>query len=296
MLITRAPRRHLKTSELVDATRVCPICRRDGPRRAVLRLQSDPDVDMLFCPTCRACSASQMPRPEVLAGYYASYYDGSDREVTFSDPARFAGHIAKALPSDGFGPSLRLLDFGGGDGSLSRAVAQRLLGTARAARIEVAVVDFVRREAFANANLSIRFQAPDEPLGGPYDIVLASAILEHVPDLHRLLPELYAALSLGGFFYARTPYAIPLAKLVPHLEIGYPAHVHDLGRAFWQRAAETFSWRVRQLVSRPSPVAAIVRKEPLRAAAAYALKLPAYIANGRLWPFVGGWEVLLQRV
>jgi len=302
--VTRLPRRHLTRSELVDATGACPICLADLPRRQAVRVQADPDVFMLACPRCRACSASHMPRPEVLARYYADFYDGHGaRQVTFSDPTRFANHIVGSLPRDATWRELRLLDFGGGDGSLSRRIAERLIARGRARHVSIVVVDFLPGENAAGGALSVRFQLPDEPLGDAYHLVLASAILEHVPHLHRLLPALYGALAPAGLFYARTPYAIPLARFVPRLDLGYPAHLHDMGSPFWNRLQKTFEWSGRVLASRPSLVAGTLTGDPVRTIAAVALKLPAHVESvlsprrrhGRLWHLVGGWEVLLQR-
>jgi hypothetical protein len=304
MQITRLPSRHLGASELVDCSHACPVCLSDAPRPRVVRVQADPDVYMLACSRCQASSASHMPRADALAGYYADFYSGFGREVTFSNAARFARHVIRRLPSDAFGSTARILDYGGGDGSLSRAIAERLLTLGRTSRAEIVVVDVASHQDVTHRNVSMRFQSPAEAPGGPHDLVLASAVLEHVPDLHRLLPALLDALPAGGLFYARTPYSIPLTKLLPALDLGYPAHVHDLGIPFWHCAQETFARPVRLLASRPSLVAGSLTRDPLRAIAAFAVKLPAHIETllspgdrkARFWQFVGGWEVLLQRV
>ena len=294
MQVTPVPRRHLASSELGGWTRTCPICRSEAPRRAVARLQSDPDVEMLACARCRACSASRMPAAEVLEAYYATYYAGLERGVTFSDTVRFARHLVRLFPDRTFGRSIRILDYGGGDGSLSRSVAERLIGTGRTAHAAITVVDFATRQAEWSDTIDIRFQTPAQPIDEAFDLVLASAILEHVPDLHPLLGRLYAAIAAGGLFYARTPYAVPLARLMPRLDLAFPAHVHDMGWPFWRRFPDWSGWSVHSIVSRPSPVAASLREDPLRALAAMAMKWPARIA--RCWPFAGGWEVLLRRV
>jgi 2-polyprenyl-3-methyl-5-hydroxy-6-metoxy-1,4-benzoquinol methylase len=303
MQITRAPRRHLSEAELLDCTRACPICLSAAPRHARVRVQRHPDVVMLECPACRGCSASHMPRPEVLRELYARYYDGFGRETTFANAARFARHLVRLLPRDAPPRSLRILDYGGGDGSLSLAVAERLIAFGRASEAAIDVVDFVQREERRTANVTVRFRTPAEPPSEPYDLVLASAILEHVPELHALLRALVAAIAPHGLFYARTPYAIPLTRLLPRLDLTYPAHVHDLGSPFWNRVAETFGWPVRVVASRPSLVAGTLTGDPLRAVAALALKWPAHVESffsprarmGRLWHLAGGWEVVLRR-
>src|SRR5262252_103427 len=63
---------HLSEGELESAERVCPFCLSESGRFPAFRLQSDPDVDLLSCESCGACSASRMPTPDALRSYYAS--------------------------------------------------------------------------------------------------------------------------------------------------------------------------------------------------------------------------------
>jgi SAM-dependent methyltransferase len=297
--------RHVPAAELVDATAGCPACGAPGPRPSVLRLQADPDVHFLACPRCRALSASHMPSAAFLDRYYAEYYVDRDRRVTFADPERFARHLLRALAAARVrpGPRVRILDFGGGDGSLALALAGRLIGGV-GGEAEVLVID--RQEPAPSPDPRVRLAraaslAEAEIAGGgrEFDLVLASAVLEHVPDLRPLLAALLAAVAPGGAFYARTPAAVPLARLVPGLDLGYPAHVHDLGSGFWNRAGGLFRFRGRTAVSRPSLVATGWR-DPLRTGFAHLLKLPARIEGrlaparpDRMWNLVGGWEVVL---
>jgi 2-polyprenyl-3-methyl-5-hydroxy-6-metoxy-1,4-benzoquinol methylase len=302
MQISRAPRRHLEASELIDCQSKCPICLTPLPRPVVFRVQVDPDVYMLKCPNCHACSASHMPRPEVLSHYYSTYYDGRESEVTFSEPGRFAKHVVKSLPRGAFQTRARILDFGGGDGSLAKAVAEHLMALGRIRNADVLVVDFVIRENRADEGVSIRYQSPVEKIDGQYDLVLASAILEHIPHLHAVLQTLHTAMAPVGFFYARTPYVIPLARLFPRLDLTYPAHVHDMGSEFWNCFNKTFAWRTNVVESRPSVVAGRLASDPLRTLSAAVLKAPAHVEHWlsprsrakRFWNLVGGWEVLLQ--
>src|SRR4051812_27912895 len=303
MQITHALRRHVGTSELLDRTDTCPVCGSRQRRRPVFRLQRDPDVYMLSCSVCRACSASHMPVPAVLSDYYSHYYDDRQHLVTFTGAARFGRHVVNTIPGDLFGSSMSILDYGGGDGSLAKAIAERLIALRRIRSAEIHVIDFVRHEYSTHDRITMRHGAPSEPISGRYELVLASAILEHVPELQPLLAALRDAVAADGFFYARTPYAIPLTKLFPGLDLTYPAHVHDLGAPFWDRFVETFSWPAQVIASRPSIVSERFRDAPLRALAATVMKMPARVegvlspirGGRRLWHLVGGWEVLLQR-
>lgn len=63
------------------------------------------------------------------------------------------------------------------------------------------------------------------------DLIIASGVFEHIPDLGSLLVQLVGKLRPGGFFYARTVYALPIMRMF-RVEMSYPAHVHDLGDEF----------------------------------------------------------------
>jgi SAM-dependent methyltransferase len=303
MQITRALRRHVALPELLDRTDACPVCGATRRRGRVFQLQADPDVYMLSCPVCRGCSASHMPAPAVLADYYAHYYDDREHAVTFSGAARFARHLVKTIPGGAFGSSVSILDYGGGDGSLAKAIAERLIAVRRIQSADIHVIDVVRHEYAGDDRIKMRHGSPSEPIVRRYDLVLASAILEHVPDLHPLLKTLYGSIAEDGFFYARTPYVIPLTRLFPSLDLTYPAHVHDMGSDFWNRFSDTFQWCTRVVTSRPSVVAGTLVADPLRTISAAVLKAPAHVENwlspssraDRLWHLVGGWEILLQK-
>jgi SAM-dependent methyltransferase len=303
MQVAPAPRRRLSAHELIDRSNRCPICLSPAHREAVFRVQADPDVHLLACLNCGGFSASHMPMPQVLEEYYASYYSGSDHEITFSEPTRFARHVVNSLPASVFSERVRILDYGGGDGSLAKAVAERLIGLGRTSGAEILVVDYASHTAVSTSQVLVRHQLPSAPIDDRYDLILASAILEHIPDLHALLRMLYSAIAPSGSFYARTPYVVPLLKRFARLDFTYPAHVHDMGVTFWNQAPHTFGWDLQVVVSRPSVVANTVRKDPLRALAAIMLKMPAYLEGllsprgrtTRFWHFVGGWEIVFQR-
>lgn len=303
MQFALVPRRHLSESELLDCTDVCPICRSTAARSRVIRVQSAPDVYMLACMQCGGSSASHMPRREVLEEYYSRYYEDRQDDVTFSRPVRFARHLARLLRGHALPRAMKILDYGGGDGSLATELARLLIARRIIDSAEILVVDYATHSAAVHDSINVRYQSPEAAIPGAYDLVLASAILEHVPDLFSLLQRLRSSMAEHAVFYARTPYVLPLAKLSRRLDLGYPAHVHDLGVGFWNRVAATFDWPVKVVSSRPSIVANTLRNDPLRALAGLVLKAPGRVENmlssrerkSRIWPFVGGWEVLLQK-
>jgi len=297
--------RFLREEDLREPSERCPVCLAAGERRFLHRLQERPDVDLVRCSSCWASSATRMPTPELLADYYGGYYEGADDMVTFANVDRFARHIFGALDPAGLSDRLRVLDYGGGDGSLGRRIAERYRMARHDGFCEITLVDVQDAPDRAEEGWSL-VQTGDlaEALGrGPFDLVVASAVLEHVPDVHDVFRGLFGAVRRPGTFYARTPYVEPLLRLSKKVDVTYPAHVHDMGDRFWGRVVETFGLRDARLVaSRPSPVETSFKQAPLRTAIAHALKLPARLEGALLgsrgrdmfWTVVGGWEALLR--
>jgi SAM-dependent methyltransferase len=277
---------HVGHDDVIERTARCPICGDEGARRPVVLLQNNPDIRLLVCRRCHGASASHMPTAGFLQRYYARYHEGRGARVTFADSARFAKHITDLLPR----VPTRILDFGGGDGTLSVAVAQRLLETT--ASIDITVIDWSEPVVTPDSRIRIDAARTIGERADEYDLIIASAVLEHIPDLQALLPQLTARIRPGGLLYARTPYIVPLRRVLP-VDVGYPAHVHDLGRDFWDALPTWLPAPLRTLLSRPSLVAASWRRQPLRALAAHLMKFPTHVS--RRWPFVGGWEVIMER-
>jgi len=258
---------------------------------------------MLRCDSCGGCSASHMPRPEVLHSYYGVYYRDAELAVTFAEPGRFARHILRSVPPGSFGDDVRILDFGGGDGTLAYAIGEALVAQSPGRRVEIVVMDFPRARAVDHDRISLRQRAPTDAIQGSFELVLASGVLEHVPDVHAVFRSLLNAVAAGGCFYARTPYGIPFRRIIRNLDLTFPAHVHDLGAPFWDRVLETFAFDGELLGSRPSLVETSFSRQPLRSAVSAAFKFPAHVESRvfpsarrrRFWHLVGGWECLLRR-
>ena len=290
----------LKDSDLQPASTGCPVCGSTDLGRE-LRIQEAPNVDWLACRTCHCWFATPQPTAAFLSGFYRSYYAEDDVERVHVRPTRLARRLV-----DGVGPlpsrHVRILDFGGGDGAVAFEVARQLhaRGTRHA---DVVVVDY---------NHVPNPQIPDgctaryaRDLGDltdtePFDLIVASAVLEHVLDLKGALRSLWALMARSGWFYARTPYVGPLAaalhRLSVRFDMNYPGHLFDLGPAFWDGALQRLGAPpdLALRTSRPSIVETHWRDAPLRTAAAHLLKSP-YRLLGRSYPFVGGWEVFIQR-
>ncbi len=282
----------------------CTICGSEAPRRPVLLLQRSPDVALLACGECRALSASRLPDAAFLKQLYAPSEYASDLLSARAAVRSAARHIVRHAPVPRTPGPLRVLDYGGGDGTLSRAYRDALLADGFDRAIELTVVDHFVDE---RADREIRFLDVTEFAGldERFDVVLASAVLEHLVDLAWTSRKLLSLCSPGASFYARTPFEAPLAALVPGYRLRWPRHLHDLGPDFWSGFLQTMGFEGRLLRSAPSVVESDFATRPLRTAIARLMKAPASVeaallpdrvgGEGRLlWRWVGGWEVVLQ--
>jgi 2-polyprenyl-3-methyl-5-hydroxy-6-metoxy-1,4-benzoquinol methylase len=244
-----------------------------------------------------------MPTEQMLGKYYSGYYADSQLRTTTSDAKHFARHVVREMPQLEGSKTIRILDYGGGDGSLAQQIAIEIFGKDGAGcRAEIDLVDYETPGACNDRRITLRGHNDLGTLEGDYDLILASAILEHVPKVNQIIRRLTALARPGAYFYARTPYMIPLARLIRKFDLTYPAHVHDMGSSFWNRFIETFGLQADLIVSRPSLVETTFRNAPMRTLAALIMKLPSHLELAirrprpidPMWKLVGGWEAVLR--
>jgi SAM-dependent methyltransferase len=300
--------KHLSEEELHPAAPACPWCG-CTKRKSIACLQQNPLVTLLECPECFATSASRMPTNEALADYYAAYYATGKfktmgAKVTAGDPRRMGAHLSRWMEGRDQDQVLRVLDFGGGDGTVAAQAADMLLRRQPSVRhVEITVVDYNTIPA-ASPNQMIRLQHSRSLENLPterVDFVIASAVLEHIPEARVTLDHLLSLMRPGAAFYARTPFAIPLFKMCRRLglktDFTFPGHLYDLGQAFWEQqfTSPPRKGAFRVLSSRPSIVETSFENDCLRTLAAYLCKFP-WLVLGSKWGLVGGWEVVVERV
>lgn len=294
---------HVDEADLLPAASTCAWCGSARLHRT-LQLQAAPAIWLMDCADCHAASADRMPTDARLARYYASYYDSYDgAHVTVASADVAAAHIARLVVPAAPREMLRVLDFGGGDGALSIGVAAALRARGVVGQAQVDVVDYAAAGLVRDeAALCVRGHArlADLQSDARYDIVIASAILEHLPEPRPALLELVGRLAPGGRLYARTPWMAPLIRALKPLglsiDLTYPGHVHDLGGRFWAQAHRLpgMPAGLRVVHSATSFVETGLREAPVRTVAAHLLKLPSRVLGVR-WPWVGGWEAVLAR-
>jgi len=195
---------------------------------------------------------------------------------------------------------IRILDFGGGDGSLAMGIGKLIGDVAVGRNVEVVLIDFNSDTSYKDGGVSLIAHKNISEVSGVFHIILASAILEHIPKLNAIVLDLISKLSSGGYFYARTPYVVPFKKMFKTLDFTFPAHVHDLGPSFWNQFKDTFlvDWKV--IFSQSSIVETQFHEAFMRTFLAYIFKFPSRLEgqfSSRIilrpyWKYVGGWEVL----
>jgi SAM-dependent methyltransferase len=245
-----------------------------------------------------------MPAPEALEKYYSTYYSRNQlnkvgREVTLGNPSRMGRHLSSISRKSCARRRVKILDFGGGDGTIAVLTGLNLLNHGDVDHVDITVVDFPRNQLDpSEGQIDLKYaQSLDEIVDRQFDFVIASAVIEHVPDAPRLLTQLLSMVRRGGLFYARTPQVKSFVLFAKALhfrwDFTFPAHVYDLGQGFWEKyfAQDCVADRFDVLSSRPSLVEASLCETPLRAVLAYFFKMPWYVL-GRNWGFVGGWEIV----
>jgi 2-polyprenyl-3-methyl-5-hydroxy-6-metoxy-1,4-benzoquinol methylase len=240
-----------------------------------------------------------MPKPEVLDDYYCRYYDKTGETATFGRSERFGVHLYSMFQSSQRS-AMRVLDFGGGvDASLSRSVAREFIGKGTE-RVEITLVDRCASCPHDSGAITIDCYQELPARAQDFDIVIASAVIEHIPTPRSVLMALLNSLRVGGGIYFRTPTVSSLIRLTSrfglHMDLKYPEHVHDMGQAFWEQLIPslglTDSFSI--VKSKPSIVQEDFRRHPLRAALAHAMKSPWYLLRSR-YTMVGGWEAVIVR-
>jgi hypothetical protein len=236
--------------------------------------------------------------------YYNTYYQSNAAKITFDDPKKFGRHLfdqTRKYLAPGK-KMLSILDYGGGIGTISIELAKRYLDFG-IPEVKVFIVDY-EQSAFIDGipNLVINnCSALSEVKDQKFDIIIASTIVEHLPEPGTEIICLFELLHEHGLVYFRTPYVMPIIILLKKLKIDfdftYPRHIHDLGPEFWDNILETFDLKNRFniLYSRPSLVETTFSKHFRRTLVAYVCKAPWYVLGNR-WRFVGGWEILIQKV
>lgn len=282
----------------------CPICGESRSHGEIVTvLQSIPiEVNMRSCPNCHACSAEALPSAEHLQ----KVYDPTHYSATLTNLSWLTKSLAKKIVARfdlADRTSINVLDYGGGNGKLAKELIKQLhIAYPHIQNIKARVVDLYLEESEPNLD----FQYVDDFLKSTdeYDIVVASAVLEHIPNLQAILTRLLDSGTNNALMYARCPYEVPLATIGNFYSINWPIHIHDIGPKFWQTLVNKKQGKVQIIKSQTSLVETSMKDAFLRTVIAHFFKVPSHIETyflkkiypykGHIWPYVGGWEVYLR--
>ena len=269
-----------------------------------IKLQESPTIWMIECANCKLGTGESLPFEEAVT----KLYDPAHYQATLTGNTAISNRLAKKIISAVSYENEKaysILDFGGGNGVLCDEVRKLLMCTYPNITIEKAVVvDVFDSVSFDD----IAFQSLTEfesNASKSYDIVIASAVLEHLTDAQPKLTKLLDIIKPAGVFYARTPYELPLAKLPLKYKTSWPVHLHDMGASFWEYIADIHSQEFTVIKSNTSTLETSFKTKPLYSLVALLLKLPSYLEtstikkafkySGVLWPYIGGWEVIFKK-
>lgn len=291
---------YLNENELMENSGICPFCKSDKIEWA-FTLQRSPDIHLMKCRRCYAVSASRMPIGNVLSDYYNIYYNDNDKGVTIGSPQKFAYHIKNRINFLSSRKTLNVLDFGSGSGAISLLLSEYFIKMG-VEKIELTLVDY--NTEYVNSEIPELYIDSYENIeqipAKKFDIIIASAVVEHIPNPVPVITALLNSLNEGGVFYARTPYALPLIKLLDtfklKIDFTYPGHLHDLGCDFWNNILKWINVKGHYdiLYSNPSIVETSFKENFIRTCIATLMKLPWYLLKNN-YNLVGGWEIFIKR-
>lgn len=295
---------HVPTASIEVILKLCPLCGNSNTR-SVYFIQDKPFVEIRNCSNCKTSFASRYPDQDFLSGYYSNYYKGhnDDQNVTTNSAIRFARHIARISLkklSGSYPTKFKVLDYGGGDGSIGVEVAKILI-TKRSINVDVDVFENQSSLYGVDKRTDCNYFFEIGELSSEYNLIIASGVLEHVRNPLEVLITMVDRLADGGMIYIRTPYILPTYRLLKFFgfkqDFGYPAHFYDFSPRSWQNISEILMKKyptisIYRTGASPSEVG--MSKKPFLGLVTVLLKLPTNLGL-KNWPFCGGYEVVLRK-
>ncbi len=283
----------------------CPCCNNEYDVKIVQGVAQDqPDVFWIECQYCKAWSVSRMPKQEFLEAAYTIAYKLHDKDEAFYNYQRLAMHIVKKtnllVELKSINGNYRILDYGSGNGDLLVALNQILNPNQN---ITYLGVDIINENKILSSNEAVALLCALPDRDKKFELIIASAVIEHIPDANSILLNLYTRMADNGLMYIRTPWHGPLKKVYKKMDLGFPGHVHDMGQLFWENIWGEIGCKIDIVYSAPSINQTEYRYNFFRTLIVDILKLPAFIHNkfrkkGKeiIWPYVGGWEIVVRKL
>ena len=195
-----------EASQPIETVRCCPACH----SRKALAKGAKAAFEILSCKECASLYTSTFPAQSDEQDY-DSYYTEANLQVPEFTHKRLDEIVAGFESYRGEG---RLLEVGFGAGNFLKAAA-RAGWKAQGVEISHTACEHSRAEGFevfcgelAHANYQ----------ENSFDVVIASELLEHIPEPAIILKEIARILRPGGLLWATTPNAKGLSSRVLGLE------------------------------------------------------------------------------
>lgn len=273
----------------------CPYCNYTNQSNYIF-LQSNPEVRMVKCGNCKLAYADRLPKETFLN----ELYDPKIYESNLTSDTKNTNKLAKKifnkfnLKKD----IISILDYGGGNGNLSHELIKLFLTkNIEAKSLVVDVHDSCKHQNIKFIHLE-KFKNNTEK----FDIILASAVLEHLPDFISVTNELLDKVKVNGFFYCRTPWEYEISKVFKFNKIKWPRHLYDIGGDYWTKFFE--KKEDYKMILNETSSTEIKKKQFIKYVLAQLLKKISNIETAIFknykfykpkWSFVGGWEVIVKK-
>jgi 2-polyprenyl-3-methyl-5-hydroxy-6-metoxy-1,4-benzoquinol methylase len=278
----------------------CALCGSNNIKK-IECIENEPEVNYFFCKDCQVNFTDKQLTVKSTKDLYLNYFDNHQLK-TGIESSLLGEHLYNFFKHKNFSSkSLKILDFGGGDGSIVKYFANQLETKNDFNNTILDVFDVYECEKKLDGVNYLSTESDIEI--NKYDIIIASAVLEHLNSPLSNLQLLFNALKKNGYFYARTPYRLPLRFLISKIsgkKIGmqFPWHLFDMGRPFWNHLPSLiyskFGLEVKIELSQPSLVQSPYKENRKKFIFAKLLKMPGYVFKN--WNYVGGWEVFIKKV
>ena len=127
----------------------------------IYQIQNKPQVMLKQCLNCYACMTSRFPTKNYLVTYYQNYYKSfgnNDDCITFQHHYRFGKYLSHKIGKYIKKKAISILDFGGGDGSMSVSLAKELINKGFN-KIDILVIDLnAFKSKKVNKNITIKYK------------------------------------------------------------------------------------------------------------------------------------------
>jgi SAM-dependent methyltransferase len=284
----------LSIENLNKEIKKCPNCGNNNQNNTLI-LQTKPLVNMIKCSICKLAYANQMPNETFLKNLYDPKIYKSFLTNNSDNTKKLAEKIYNKTKFKN--KNVKILDYGGGNGELSKQIIELL--NKNNINAESLVVDIHNSTNGEKIYFKSVENFKDDQ--NAYDLILASAVLEHLPNFRDVLENLLSKLENDGYFYCRTPWEFELSKLMKFYKIKWPRHLYDIGGDFWInffRNKKDFN-----IVMSETSVTEISKKNIFKYLIAQFLKniskFEFYIKKNKIslprWPFVGGWDLIVKK-